>query len=274
MSEKTNERSVQELLEDLNKAVNAGDVREAGVSFGSLGRAMVSEGRQQRAALYFESALTIHRSQNDPWGALLDLRSQGEALLGTTGDVATALSCLSQAAEIGEALKVPEGEDVRARYEVILRMIEEKNPEQVQVLKAKLQEDPEGVRAAGIEALLESGPLATAYFDDQLAVATVLGDAGGIFFSLGSLSQVLIDGGEYRAAHASLELAKAQIPSIEMPRQQLEDMMMQWRAGVRSAIDQSGQDITYDGMKPSPDEDLEALRRDAVQRLTSVTEAS
>lgn len=255
-------------LEALDESREAGDAKGVATALGNLGRAASEAGLKERAVLYFESALTLHRALDDGWGSFLDLLTQGEELLGMPNQLVTALAGYTLAHEAAIAIDAPEAEQVEARLEIVIRQIADKLPDQGAQLRKALADDAEALRAQGVQILLEDNALAAAYFEDQLTAARVLGDAGGALLSLGSQVKVLIDGGELKGALAALLLAEAAVATAQgLPSETLDAMLVEWRKGLEEAAE--GEGLGLDELRSGLGEGFEAARAEALERVTA-----
>lgn len=260
---------LREHYEALDASREAGDGKGVAAALGNLGRALSAAGQKERAVLLFESALTLHRALGDGWGIFLDLLTQGEELLGMPNQLITALAGYTLAHEAALAVGAPEAEQVEARVEVVLRQLSDKLPEQGAQLRKALEDDAEALRAQGVQLLLESNSLAAAFFDDQLSVARILGDSGGVIVSLGSQVKVLIDGGELQGALAALLLAEAAAAASHgLPQEILDAMLGEWREGLDEAAKAEGKALE-NLRKGIGEEGFEAARAAALARAKS-----
>jgi len=264
MTQNTND--LEQHLEALQASLSSGDPKGVAEGLGNLGRAASAAGRRGRAVLYFETALTLHRAIGDGWGTFLDLLTQGEELLGMPNQLVTALACYTLAHEAAIAIDAPEAEKVKLRVESVIGQISDKLPEQGEQLRKVLAEDAEMLRAQGVQLLLDQGPLAAAFFDDQLSVARLMGDAGGVFLSLGSQAKVLTDGEELAGALAALQLAEAASKTVQgLSKDDIKGMLAEWKQGLEEAATSRG--TTTAALREEVREGLEAARADAMARL-------
>lgn len=256
------DKPISELLSDLSQHLTSRDAKNAADDYGYLGRAAMKANLHDRAILFFESALILHRVIDNPWGEFLDLQSQGEAFLVQRDKIPAALACFALALQIGRSLDVPEADDVEARYEVILRQIEANVPDQN--LRESIGLKAEDIRAEALGSMLDSPSLAVAFFEDQMKIAGLIEDDLGIFSSLGSQSQVLAEAGERSGSIACFLLTRELIPQI--PQEHLSDaheMVEQWRKGIEDALGSSIPNIQTGAL-----EELENARVRAVKSLT------
>lgn len=229
-------RASERIREEIEEHAESGDLRAVGSDFGYLGRAYAEVKEYERAVLAFENALVLHRSLQDGWGMFLDLQSQGEALLSIQKALPGALAAMAMATKIAQAIGAPEAEDAEARYQIILRQMEDRFPARADEIKSALEEGGEELRAEFVHGLLEDRLLAKAFFSDQLRVARLLEDSGGIVSCLGSLSHVLAEAKELEGASAALILARREAEDLPSEyRGPVDEMLDEWRAGLVEA---------------------------------------